>query len=125
MLSQAKMSNHLWAKEVNMTCYLVNRSPSIILELKTPYEVWYISPTDYSKLNVFGCPAYAYVKEDKLKPRARKYIFLGYASRVKGYQFLCVDNKSLEVITNLDVTFDEFTMFWKKNELTNIDVEMD
>jgi ATP-binding cassette subfamily B (MDR/TAP) protein 1 len=85
MLSQAGLSNHFWAKKVNVTYYLVNRSPSIILELKAPYEVRSTSPTDYSKLRVFGCPAYAHVKEIKLKPRARKYIFLGYASRVKGY----------------------------------------
>lgn len=85
ILSQAGLSNHFSAKKVNVTYYLMNRSPLIILELKTPYEVRSTSPTDYFKLRVFGCPAYAHVKEIKLKPRARKYIFLGYASRVKGY----------------------------------------
>ena len=63
----------------------MNRYPSIILELKTPYKIWYGSPTNYSKLRIFDCPTSVYVKKYKLGPRARKYIFLGYVSKVKEY----------------------------------------
>lgn len=72
----------------------MNRYPSIILELKTPYKIWSGSPTNYSKLRIFDCPTSVYVKKYKLGPRARKYIFLDYASKVKGYGLWCVDFES-------------------------------
>jgi ATP-binding cassette subfamily B (MDR/TAP) protein 1 len=65
-----------------MTCYLIDKSLLIVLELKTPYEVWYGSPVDYSSMKVFGCLVYAHVKEDKLRVRERKYIFLSHISIV-------------------------------------------
>lgn len=72
----------------------MNRYPSIILELKTLYKVWSSSPTNYSKLRIFDCPTSVYVKKDKLGPRARKYIFLGYVSKVKEYRLWCVNFES-------------------------------
>lgn len=67
-----------WAEAINTACYLVNRSPSTAIELKTPEEVWSGSPANYSNLRIFGCPAYAHVNEGKLKARAKKCVFLGY-----------------------------------------------
>lgn len=58
--------------------------PHTSIECKTPDEVWSSKPADYSILRVFWCPAYAHVNEGKWKPRAKKCIFLGYASGVKG-----------------------------------------
>lgn len=34
----------------------------------------------------FGCPAYYYVENNKLNPRAKKVIFVGYVVGVKGYK---------------------------------------
>ena len=85
MLSNAKLTNDFWAEAVNMACYLVNHSPSTALELKTPDEVWLGTHSDYFNLKVVGCPAYCHVNDGKLEPRAKKYIFIGYASAVKGY----------------------------------------
>jgi hypothetical protein len=96
-----------------MVCYLVNRSLLLVLELKTLYKVW-CSFVDYSKLRVFSYLVYTHVKKNKLGSRARKYIFLSYASGVKGYQ-LCFFfyPKSSKFITS------------KEKKLTNIYVEMD
>ena len=41
---------------------------------------------DYSNLKIFGCDAYIYVNDEKLEPRARKCIFVGYDLGVKGYR---------------------------------------
>ena len=68
MRLNAGLSEDFWAKAVNVASYLVNRSPSTTIKLKAPEEVWPSSPTDYSNLRVFGCPAYAHVNEGKLKP---------------------------------------------------------
>ena len=86
MLSDARMSKRFWAEAANTACYLINRSPSIPLNKKTPVEVWSGTPADYSQLKVSGCTAYAHVDNVKLEPRAIKCPFLGYGSRVKGYK---------------------------------------
>nr|GEV97066.1 retrovirus-related Pol polyprotein from transposon TNT 1-94 [Tanacetum cinerariifolium] len=49
---------------VNIASYLVNRSPSTAISLKTPQEVWSSKPSDYSDLRIFGCPAYAHVNDE-------------------------------------------------------------
>ncbi|WRX08983.1 Integrase [Theobroma cacao] len=110
VFSNVGLTKVLWTKAINMACYLVNRSPSTAIELKTPEEVWSGKPADYSILRVFGCPAYAHVNDGKLEPRAKKCIFLGYASGVKGYQLWCTDPKSPKFMLSRDVTFDESTL---------------
>jgi hypothetical protein len=87
MLSNSGLNRRFWAEAASTACYLINRSPSIAIDKKTPIEVWSGSPADYSQLRVFGCTAYAHVDNGKLEPRAIKCIFLGYQSGVKCYKF--------------------------------------
>jgi hypothetical protein len=75
MLSNASMRRQFWAEAASTTCYLINRSPSIAIEKKTPMEVWSGSPSDYSQLKVFGYTAYAHVNNGKLEPRTAKCFF--------------------------------------------------
>ena len=84
MLSNAGLDKEFWAEAVSSACYLVNRSPTTSIECKTPEEVWSGKLDDYSRLKVFGCPAYAHVNEGKLEPRAKKCVFMGYPENVKG-----------------------------------------
>jgi len=37
---QADMSERFWAKAVNHVSYLVNISPSIVVDLQIPDEIW-------------------------------------------------------------------------------------
>jgi hypothetical protein len=76
MLSNFGLNRCLWAEDASTACYLINRSPSIAIDKKTPIEVWSGSLADYSQLRVFGCTAYAHVDNGKLEPRAVKCIFL-------------------------------------------------
>ena len=86
---------------------LVNRSPSTTIECKTPIELWSGRVADYSKLRIFGCMAYAHVKQGKLEPMALKCRFLGYPDGVKGYRMWCIDFKPPKCIISRDVTFNE------------------
>ena len=43
-----------------MTCYLINRSLGATLDGKDAEEVRASHEIDYSRLRVFGCPAYAH-----------------------------------------------------------------
>ncbi|GKB17056.1 transposable element [Tanacetum coccineum] len=109
LLLNAGLDRSFWAEALNTTCYLVNRSPATAIDCKTPIEVWTGKPADYSKLRVFGCPAYYHVSDGKLNPRANKGIFMGYGDGVKGYRIWSPSER--RVILSRDVTFDEDHLF--------------
>ena len=70
------------------TCYLVNRSPSSVLEDKTPHEVWIGKKPSLSHLRVFGCDAYVHdpkEKMTKLDNTFERCIFIVYKDGLKGY----------------------------------------
>jgi hypothetical protein len=109
MLSNAGLwdKHGLCAEAANAASYLINRSPNLAIDFKILEEVWIGKPANYSNLRIFGCPAYAHVKNGKLVPRAQKCTFMGYGSGVKGYRLLCADSK--KVIVSRDITFHENT----------------
>ena len=51
MLSNAGLHRHFWAEVASAACYLINRSPSIAINKKTPIEVWSGSPANYSEFS--------------------------------------------------------------------------
>ncbi|KAF3668075.1 hypothetical protein FXO37_09705 [Capsicum annuum] len=116
MISNAGLTNIFWAKAISTAFYIINRAPSAPLNVKTPEEIWSGTLANYSDLKVFGCPAYIHVNDGKLEPRAKKCIFLGYASGVKGYRLWCPDPKSPKFIISRDVTFDESSMLHSRKE---------
>nr|GEV66438.1 retrovirus-related Pol polyprotein from transposon TNT 1-94 [Tanacetum cinerariifolium] len=62
-----------------------------------------------------GSVAYSNVNQGKLKPRAIKYIFLGYPNSVKGYRLWWLVDVKPKIIINMDVVFNESLMY--KNTL--------
>ncbi|KAH9670574.1 hypothetical protein KPL70_017033 [Citrus sinensis] len=58
MLRTAGLPNSFWAEAAKTACYIVNRSPSTAIGLKTTMKMWTGKPADYSYLYVFGCPVY-------------------------------------------------------------------
>ncbi|KAG8482499.1 hypothetical protein CXB51_024054 [Gossypium anomalum] len=108
MLSNANLPKLFWAKAASTACFLINRSPFVAIEKKTPQEVWSGNLANYSDLKIFGCPAYAHVDNGKLEPRSIKCIFLGYKAGVKGYKLWCPENR--KVVISRDVVFDETAM---------------
>ena len=112
MLSNAGLGKQFWAEAVMYASHLINYLPSAALNGKTPLEVWSGKPAnDYDTLRVFSSIAYYHVKESKLDPRAKKALFMGVTSGVKGYRLWCLSSK--KIISSRDVTFDESTMLKK------------
>ena len=108
MLRTAGLAKSFWAEAVRTACYVINRSPSTAIDLKTPMEMWKGKPGDYSSLHVFGCPVYVMYNSQertKLDPKSRKCIFLGYADNVKGYRLW--DPAARKIIVSRDVIFVE------------------
>lgn len=105
MLIQSKPPKKLWVKILLTACYLVNLSPSTIIEFKTPFEKWLGKPVDYGIMKAFGCPAYVHISQGKLALRALKAIFIGYPEGVKGFKVWCTDLNLLKCIMSIDVVF--------------------
>ena len=96
MLSNAGLGKQFWAEAVMYASHLINRLPSSAQNGKTPSEVWFGKPAnDYDTLRVFGSTAYYHVKESKLDPMAKKALFMGVTSGVKGYRLWCYLRRKL------------------------------
>ena len=105
-LIHSKLPMTLWAETLSTACCIVNRSPSSEINFKTPIELWTGKPADYSNMRVFGCPAYAHIKQGKLEPMALKGVFLGYPEGVKGYKLWLLECNlctSFALFTSLNI----------------------
>ena len=120
MLSQSDLSQDFWVEAVDMACYLMNRSPSIAIELKIPIEVQFGILIDYSILKIFGCLIYAHINDNKFEKNVQKYIFFDYQSEMKDHKLWCVEPSSQKFIISGDVILDENTIFQSRNESVTI-----
>ncbi|CAL2266072.1 unnamed protein product [Prunus armeniaca] len=103
---------HLWGYGVLVAAYLINRTPSRVLDFKTSLDVLcaHTPLVSISKLppKVFGCVAYVHVyshQRSKLDPCALRCVFIGYCTTQKGYK--CYHPPLQKVHVTLDVTFHE------------------
>ena len=81
MLSNVDLPNGFWVEALATIVHPIDRSPNKVLHMKVPEVVWLGKPPSYKHLRVFGCEAYCHIlKEfrDKLAPKSKKCIFLGY-----------------------------------------------
>ncbi|KAL8157159.1 hypothetical protein AgCh_002026 [Apium graveolens] len=85
MRLHAGLPKMFWADAVSTAAYLINRGPSSPLGFKIPEE------------------------EDKLDPKAKKCIFIGYGSDDMGYRFW--DELTKKVVRSRDVTFNENAVY--------------
>jgi hypothetical protein len=107
MLSGAGLGKEFWVEAVGTACYMVNISPSLALEDKTPQEVWTSKKPYVTHIKVFGCEAYVHVTKEnrsKLDKKAEKCIFIGYKYGLKGYNIWNLETK--KVVYNQDVVFE-------------------
>ena len=70
--------------------HLINRSPNKAIDEKVLELMWSRKQPSYKQLRVFGCKAYCHIPKefrDKLVPKSKKCIFLGYGdSGEMGYR---------------------------------------
>ncbi|KAL1194230.1 Retrovirus-related Pol polyprotein from transposon RE1 [Cardamine amara subsp. amara] len=110
LLFQSSLPIKFWGESVLTAAYLINRTPSRVLNGKTPFELIYGKPPAYDELKVFGCLAFAHKQRrdgDKFDARSRKCIFVGYPFGKKGWNLYDLDTK--EMFVSRDVVFVENT----------------
>ena len=105
---QANLPIEFWGECILTAAYLINRTPSDLLQGKTPYEILFGETPSYKNIRVFGCLAYAHNQKhggDKFASQSRKCIFIGYPYGKKGWSLYDLD--SGELFVSRDVVFKE------------------
>ena len=111
MIHHAKLPLQFWAEVVNTAVYLHNRSPTVALKDKTPFECWFGRKPDISNLRVFGCVCYMHVPDGqrrKLDPKSSKGIFIGYPEGTKGSKLYDLRKKKFVRSRNILFYEDKF-----------------
>ena len=88
-LFQSRLPVEFWGKSILSAPHMINRTPTQVLDGKTPYEVLHGTPPIYDQLRMFGCLCYAHTRprdRDKFSPRSRKCLFVGYPFSKKAWR---------------------------------------
>ena len=85
---------------------LINKTPTQILDGKTPYEISFGKHPQFNLIKVFGCLCFSHRQsrdKDKFGERSRKYNFVGHPFGKKGWRLYHLENK--EYFVSRDVKF--------------------
>ncbi|GAA0160581.1 hypothetical protein LIER_17102 [Lithospermum erythrorhizon] len=109
MFQEHALPSDFWGECVLGGSYLINRTPSRILQFKSSYEILYRTSATYDNWLVFGCLCYACdlnTRKDKFSSRSHKWIFVGYPLDKKGSKLF--DLECWVYFVSRHVTFYEF-----------------
>lgn len=124
MLKSKKLPKEFWAEAVQCAIYVQNRCPHTKLDDQTPQEAWSGQKPTVSHFKIFGSVAYAHVPDQqrtKLEDKSKRYIFIGYDEKTKGYKLL--DPISKKVVVSRDVRVNEASEWdWNNSTQTIIEV---
>ena len=111
------MPHFYWGETVKSAGYLINRTPSRVLDCQTPQQKMQslLSVPHLPNLEprIFGCIVYAHIPKSlrtKLDPCAKRCVFIGYSDLQKGYR--CYDPHTKKLYVTLDVSFHELEPYY-------------
>jgi len=102
---------------MNHVVHLINRTPSVVIENRIPYDLLHGKMLDITSLKVFGCLCYVSSldrNKNKFDPKSRKCMFLGYKQGIKGY--IVFDIKTREIFISRNAIFYETVFPYYKRE---------
>ena len=97
-----------WGYAFETAAFTLNRAPRNSVET-TPYELWFGKKPKLSFLKVWGCDAYVIkLQPDKLEPKSKKCVFIGYPKETIGYIFYLRSEGKIFVAKNVSFLEKEF-----------------
>ncbi|KAL0546448.1 hypothetical protein IC582_016356 [Cucumis melo] len=123
LMLSTSLPSYLWGDAILTAAHLINRMPSRILHLQTPFDCLkesYSSTRLISEvpLRVFGCTAYVHnfgPNQTKFTPRAQVCVFAGYPLHQRNYK--CFYPMSRKYCVTMDVTFFENQPYFSVSHL--------
>lgn len=119
LLIETSIPPKFWVEALITATYLINRLPSQILGLESPYfRLHHCHPT-YTNLHTFGCVCFMHPSpphRNKLSAQSIHCAFLGYSVNQKGY--LCFDLHTNRVHISRNVVFFENQCFFPLSSST-------
>jgi hypothetical protein len=108
LLQSAKLPSSFWTFACQVAVYLINRMPTPVLSYCSPFEMLFGTPPLLTHLKVFGYSCFPLLRpyiQSKLQAKTTECVFLGYASKYKG--FICFDVLNGRFYISRHVVFDE------------------
>lgn len=128
LLTQASVPREYWPYAFAAAVYLINRMPTPVLSMESPFQKLFGSKPNYERLRVFGCLCFPWLRpytHNKLEERSRRCVFLGYSLTQTAY--LCFDVEHKRLYTSRHVVFDEasfpFSNLTSQNSLPTVTFE--
>lgn len=125
MLFHSYFPTVYWLDAFSTAVYTINRLPSPLLEGKSLFELYGISP-NYKNFHPFGCRVFPCLRDyaaTKLSPCSAPCIFLGYSSMHKGFHYL--DPSTSRVYITRHAQFDELHFPLSSNASSTSPAELD
>ena len=108
---------------VKHAVHLINRTSTLLLHDKSPYQMVYNEIPNLSHIKKIGCLDFSTtssVQRIKLSSRARKCVFLGYKYGVKSFTLFYMNRKNIFVTRDV-IFYENHFPFYKDNIDTNLD----
>ncbi|GBN04901.1 Retrovirus-related Pol polyprotein from transposon TNT 1-94 [Araneus ventricosus] len=108
MLQDSGLQPRFWAEALHAYVHTKNRCSHKLTEGKTPMEIWSGHKPSIRHCRTFGSLAYVYVpivNRNKLQPKAKIGILVGYAVNRRGYRVWLP--KERKVVESIHVKIDE------------------
>ena len=96
-LHHASIPLTFWSFAFEATVYLINRMPKVNLFMSSAFEKLFRHPPNLSKLQIFGCLCYPWLRpysSNKLEPKSIPCVILEYSLTQNAYK--CYDTKKLK-----------------------------
>ena len=117
ILSDKGIPKNFWPEATNWSRYVLNRSPTNVVQGVTPEEKWSGFKPTVDHFKNFSCIGYVHVpdaKRIKLDAKSQKCVFFGVSEESKAYRMYNPITKKL--IISRDVIFDEEANWdWESN----------
>ena len=103
LLHTANLPLSFWSHAFRTAVYLINRLPTPVLQMKSPFQLLHKTEPNPLHLHSFGCLCFPWLRpytSNKLQPRSHPCIFIGYADTQ--YVYHCLDpntNKNIHLQT--------------------------
>jgi hypothetical protein len=105
------MPRFYWGEAVKSAAYLINRTPSRVIDFQTPQQKmqsFFLPHFPNLEPRVFVYTVYVHIPKNlrtKLDPYAKRCVFVGYFEFQKGYR--CYDPQTQKLHVTLDASFRE------------------